>query len=180
VGLRAVRRRVAKVGGAVFAVLMSLAGSVAGQKPGSKDKSSCQQQVRITRKLDPGSVETAAVEGTVVDANGAVVEGANIRITDRQTKKYSDNRSNAQGHFLAGMLRPGAYDISVQAPGFRSVEVRKVTLGAKDILNVETILLMDSAEVLIGVVAYDALIDTSSSSTTIIISSETLRKLPIP
>ena len=181
VGLRAVRRQVAKVAGAVFAVLMSLLGSVAGQKPGSKDKSSCQQQVKITRKVDPGSVDTAAVMGTVVDANGAVVEGANVRLTDRQTKKYYDNRSNAEGHFLAGMMRPGAYDVTIQAFGFKSVEVRKVNLGAKDILNVETILLRDKTEVTMGIVAYDhPLIDTTSSSTTIIISSETLRKLPIP
>src|SRR6266849_4080752 len=39
VGLRAIRRRVAKIAGAVFAAVMSLAGSVAGQKPASKDKS---------------------------------------------------------------------------------------------------------------------------------------------
>jgi hypothetical protein len=49
VGLRAIRRRVAKVAGAVFAAIISICSSVAGQKP-SKDKSSCQQPVRMTKK----------------------------------------------------------------------------------------------------------------------------------
>src|SRR6266404_8189416 len=88
VGLRAIRRRAAKVAGVVFAAFMSLAGSVAGQKPASKDKSSCQTQVRITRKVDTRSIDTGVIGGTVLDPNGAVVPGAKIRIIDRKTRKF--------------------------------------------------------------------------------------------
>ena len=49
VGLRAIRRRVTKSATAAFVAVMALAASVFGQKPGSKDKNSCRQQVVMTR-----------------------------------------------------------------------------------------------------------------------------------
>jgi len=116
VGLRALRRRAAKVAGVVFAAFMSLAGSVAGQKPASKDKSSCQTQVRITRKVDTRSIDTGVIGGTVLDPNGAVVPGAKIRIIDRKTRKFYDSVSNDKGQFFIGVLRAGSYDISIQSP----------------------------------------------------------------
>src|SRR5258706_1933737 len=69
VGLRAIRRHVARVSGAVFATIMSLCSIVVGQKPSSKDKSSCKQQITIVRKLS----DSASVAGTILDPNGAVV-----------------------------------------------------------------------------------------------------------
>src|SRR5713226_576379 len=45
VGLRAIRRRVAKVAGAVFAAITSLCSTVVGQKQSAKDKASCRQEV---------------------------------------------------------------------------------------------------------------------------------------
>lgn len=180
VGLRALRRRAAKVAGVVFAAFMSLAGSVAGQKPASKDKSSCQKQVRITRKVDTGSIDSGVVGGTVLDPNGAVVAGAKIRITDRKTSKSYDGVSNGEGHFLIEVPRPGSYDVSIQSLGFKKFELRDVTLTAREIVNLDLVLLPDGTSVTVGIIAETPLIDTSSSSITIIISAETLRRLPIP
>jgi len=179
VGLRAIRRRVAKIAGAVFAAVMSLAGSVAGQKPASKDKSSCQKQVRITRKVDTGSIDTGIVGGTILDPNGAVVPGAKIRITDHKTRKFYDGVSNGEGHFLIGVPRPGSYDVSIQSPGFKKLELGDVTLTAREIVNLDLVLLPDATSVTVGIIVETPLIDTSTPGT-IIISGEMIRRLPIP
>jgi hypothetical protein len=179
VGLRALRRRAAKVAGVVFAASMSLVGSVAGQKPASKDKSSCQKQVRITRKVDTGSMDTGVVGGTVLDPNGAVVAGAKIRITDRKTRKSYDGVSNGEGHFLTEVVRPGSYDISIQSLGFKRFGLGDVTLTAREIVSLDLVLLPDATSVTMGIIAETPLIDTSTPGTTII-SGEMIRRLPIP
>src|SRR6185436_6927884 len=61
VGLRAIRRRVARAAGAVFALVVSLCSTIAGQKP--KDKSSCQEQVKITREISKAAAQTGVLAG---------------------------------------------------------------------------------------------------------------------
>jgi hypothetical protein len=177
VGLRAIRRRIARVAGVVFAAFMSLVGSVAGQKPAA-NKSSCTKQVTITRAAQTSS-ENGVFSGTILDQNGAVVAGAKITITNRKTKETYHAASNAEGRFRIAAIPPGTYDIIIKSPGFKNLEVTKVSLAGKEAANLEMILLVDG-NLLMGVIAETPLIDTSSSSITIIISGETLRRLPIP
>ena len=72
VGLRAIRRRAAKVTGAVFATITSLCSIVVGQQRSAKGKSSCQQQVTIVRKVSDSS-DKGGVAGTILDPNRAVL-----------------------------------------------------------------------------------------------------------
>lgn len=178
VGLRALRRRAAKVASVVFAAFMSLVGSVAGQKP-SANESSCTKQVTITRAGGQSSSENGVFSGTILDQNGAVVAGAKITITNRKTKETYHTSTNAEGRFLIASIPPGTYDVIIKSPGFKNLEVTKISLAGKETANLEVVLLVDGS-MLMGVIAETPLIDTSSSSTTIIISGETLRRLPIP
>ena len=114
VGLRAIRRRAAKVAGAVFATIMSLCSIVVGQKPSSKDKSSCKQQVTVVRKLSDSASDSGVVAGTLLDQNGPVDARAKVFITDRKTKKSCETESNNDGHFLLAGLAPGTYDVGIK------------------------------------------------------------------
>jgi len=179
VGLRALRRHVAKAAGVVFAAIVSLAASVTGQKPSSKDKT-CQQQVKITKKLSEGPGDTGRLTGTILDSHGAIVPGAKIVLTNQATGKTYDTESNNEGRILFGDLPVGTYKIAIKSLGFNKTEVTDVKIAAKEILKVELVLLPETTTVTIGVIGGAELIDTTSSSTTIIISEETLRKLPRP
>jgi carboxypeptidase family protein len=178
VGLRALRRRVAKAAGAVFATLMGFLGVVAGQEPAGK-KSSCKKQVAVTKKVEQSSISNGVFSGTILDQNDAVIPGAQIIITNRKSKESYRTQTNPEGRFLTAAIPPGLYDVVVKSNGFKNLEVKKVSLADKEAVRLEIILMVDG-DALIGVIAVTPLIDTSSSSTTIIISGETLRKLPIP
>lgn len=179
VGLRAIRRRVARVTGAVFATLVSLCASMAGQKPSSKDKSSCQQQVKITRKTSEAAAQTSVLSGTIVDSNGALVAGARIAIVNQKTKTSYDTQSNSEGRFVVAGFASGAYGIVVESPGFKKLKLNDVTLGARETVSFELILAPDATTVTVGVLVGTPLIDTSTPGT-IIISGEMIRRLPIP
>jgi carboxypeptidase family protein len=176
VGLRAIRRRVAKVAGAAFAAIMSICVSVAGQKP-AKEKSSCQQQVRITRKVADSAISEGEIAGVVFDPNGAVVAGAKITITNQKTKATRETVSDDEGRFKFASLAPVSYDLTLTQSGFKKLELKSVTLATKETVNLDLILMLDATTVTMGVIGYDSPASTPPGTT--ILSGETIRKLPI-
>ena len=177
VGLRAIRLRVAKVAGAVIAAIISICSSVAGQRP-SKDKSSCQQQVRITRKVAVSAIDEGAVAGVVFDPNGAVVVGAKITISNQKTKASRETVSDDEGRFKFANLAPVSYDLTLTQNGFKKLELKSVTLAAKETVSLDLILILDATTVTMGIIADDSPLSTPPG--TMILRGETIRKLPIP
>lgn len=179
VGLRAIRRRVAMTAGAIFAAMMALATSVFGQKPGSKDKSSCRQQVVMTRDLTQAQNDLSTVAGTILDPNGAVIAGAGITITSETTGKSLTTSSDNEGRFLLAGLESGTYNIKMKSTGFKNLRLTSVKLKSNEKLNVEVAMEVAVSGVTIGIIGYEPLIDTTSPGKTIIISGEMLRRLPL-
>jgi hypothetical protein len=155
VGLRAFRRRAARVTGAVFATIVTLSTSVFGQKPSKKDHPSSNKQVTISRQNS--DIEPGAFEGTVLDATGAVVLGVRIKITDRKSGKSIELTSNDEGYFRIEALGPSVYDLSAESAGFKKFEVTELTIAAKETVTVTlTLTVADpTMPVLVGDIAFD-------------------------
>jgi hypothetical protein len=177
VGLRAIRRRVAKVAGAVFATIMSLCGIVAGQKPSAKDKS-CRQQVTITKSTPASKQEAGSISGTVVDQNGAVVPGARVQIAHKNSSgALTTTETNDQGSFQLHGLKSDTYELSLESRGFTSLKSVEIKLGDQESVTVTVVLLPDSATATVGLLmAYEPLIDTPPGRT--IFSGDLIRRLP--
>src|ERR1700680_4991768 len=82
-------------------------------------------------------VAGASLSGTVTDASGAVIPNASISIKNVGTGVTRDVTADTAGFYAAPNLLPGAYEVSVSAPGF-STEVRTgitLTVGAQQALN---------------------------------------------
>ena len=63
-------------------------------------------------------VSSSGVNGVVSDTSGAVVPNAKVRITATGTVFSRITVTNASGNFSIPDLNAGAYDITVEAPGF--------------------------------------------------------------
>ena len=176
-GLRAVRRRVARIAGAAFATIISLCGGAFGQKV--KDDKSCRQQVKISRTLTQDPIANGRVAGTILDSNGAVIPGAVITINDAKSNKVSEVKSADDGRFLLSNVAPGVYKFVVTAPGYKNFELTNLTVTGKETVNVELIVTPAQDLVMVGVVAYDPMIDDSSYIKTTF-SERMIRSLPIP
>src|SRR6267378_2788953 len=62
---------------------------------------------------------TGAITGTVQDPSGAVVAGAEVRITNQDTKVLERTvKTGADGSFTAPLLAVGTYTVSIQSAGF--------------------------------------------------------------
>src|SRR4051794_24669744 len=69
------------------------------------------------------------VVGTVKDPNGAIVSGANVKITNTKTGVARDTVTTPEGTYRFEAVEPGNYNIDVNAPGFKQSEVQNVVAG---------------------------------------------------
>jgi len=96
VGLRALRRRVAKRTAAIFAAIVSLSGAAFGQESSSQDKSAGPVQTKITRTSVSDQTGTSLAV-TVTDVVGAV-------IPDAKTTAFHDSLKRSFQSFGSSVL----------------------------------------------------------------------------
>ncbi len=82
--------------------------------------------------------DTASITGTVTDASGAAVPGAQVSVTNAALGISRKGLSNGSGDFLFAVLPIGSYNLNVAAGGFKKFEAQGVVLrvGEKARLNV--------------------------------------------
>jgi hypothetical protein len=132
VGLRAIRRQVAKVTGAVFVAMLSASVTVF---PRARSGSAIQLHSKASLGRDllaPAAPATwAEVTGTITDPGGAVIEGATITLINSKTNQKQVVKSDKRGHYRLVVSEFGSYTFKVEAPFFHRFE-QKLSLHLSD------------------------------------------------
>jgi hypothetical protein len=124
---------------------------------------------------------TAGVTGIVRDSNGAVIAGADVKLTDTKTGVELTTKTNDQGVYTFPKVAPGqGYKLTFTAPGFQTLVINEVALGVG---NVET----HNAEMTIGEVSgtvvvtasNEVTLNTTDASIGNVIGERRLKELPI-
>lgn len=66
---------------------------------------------------------TAKISGVVTDAQGAVVQGATVKLINKATKQERTDATNDEGRYVFAAIDPGLYDVTATAQGFRTTVV---------------------------------------------------------
>jgi iron complex outermembrane receptor protein len=69
----------------------------------------------------PALAQHARISGTVTDPHGALVTQAEVQVTNLDTAGKAATKTGKEGAYLVDFLPAGRYQVTVQAPGFRSV-----------------------------------------------------------
>jgi len=177
VGLRAVRRRVARIAGAAFAALVGLCSVAVGQKPSQKDKNACRQQVTVSRS--DAQTEPGQISGKILDPMGATIPGAAITLTSSdKNAAIIETKSDADGSFKISALPAGSYRLKVQAAPFTSLVITDIRLANKESIKVDATLLFAQASVTIGIIGGAELLNTTPANKTLF-SEDLIHRLPI-
>jgi|ERR1043166_1399115 hypothetical protein len=178
VGLRALRRRVAKRAAAIFAAVMSLTGIALGQNGSAKDgKTSCTPQIKITRANAKSDATEKTLTGTAVDPAGAAVPGATVKLLDSKAKELQQTRTNEDGLFEFGSIEPGTYSIVIELPAFKALQIRNVVVEKDKLTGLAVILEPDMQGVTVSIIASEpSLIDSPPG--TMIIDQKMIQRLP--
>src|SRR5262245_23348201 len=79
----------------------------------------------------------AAIEDTVVDANGAAVAGARVIVRSVDTGIERESVTTGNGHFTAPVLPVGHYSVKVMANGFGPAERTEISLRVGETTTVD-------------------------------------------
>src|SRR5215469_6985322 len=72
---------------------------------------------------------TGAINGTVIDATGAVIPGARVLLTNEATGAQRVAVTNATGTYVFPEVSPGTYTFVVTMEGFATAREEKFTLA---------------------------------------------------
>jgi hypothetical protein len=121
----------------------------------------------------------ASLSGTVTDPSGAIIPGATITLTDKDTNQSRTGTSDGSGLFTFNALAPDHYKLSAEASGFKKRDVAEVVLIPEqpNLLNV-TLEIGSAQETVTVNGSAVPLLDTGTATVSTTISSEQIQHLP--
>jgi hypothetical protein len=119
-----------------------------------------------------------AITGTVSDPTGAVVPGAKVTVTQKNTASVRTLNTDSNGSFNFPSLPPTTYTVSVQAPGFKQW-VQDVVLLADQIRNMDIRLQVGAATQQVTVEESSVQVNTVSQELSQVIERSRVSDLPL-
>jgi Carboxypeptidase regulatory-like domain len=121
----------------------------------------------------------AGIQGTVVDASGAVIAGAKVTLINKETGRKSEATASSDGLYRFSALAPGSYKLIVEREGFKKKELESITVSAEGVASVDVAMETGvvSETVTISGEATAAL-ETENANVSRAISTVEIRQLP--
>ncbi len=132
-----------------------------------------------TVAMAQSSQTAGAVKGVVKSKAGKTIAGAVAVVRNLETGLTRTARSTGNGEFSVPLLPTGNYEITISAPGMKSMKDSRVvvTLGSATIVN--PTLDVAEASATVEVSASAGLIDTSQASTVSSIDQKLVEEIPL-
>ncbi len=120
-----------------------------------------------------------SINGTVTDATGAVVGGADVTAVQVSTGISQKTTSGGQGNFVFPDLAPSTYNISVSHAGFELYTEKNVQLRADAAVTVNVTLKPGKANETVTVTAENAQVDLTTGTLSQVIGTSQVNNLPL-
>ncbi|MEP6918232.1 MAG: TonB-dependent receptor, partial [Acidobacteriota bacterium] len=93
--------------------------------------------VLLSARPAAAQFDRGQISGTVKDAQGGVVPGATVTVTNNQTQIPRNTVTDSSGFFTVPNLSPGRYDVSAELQGFKKAVRTNVQLDAASALTLD-------------------------------------------
>ncbi len=120
-----------------------------------------------------------SIAGTVTDATGAAVPGAQITATETATGDRHTMASSGAGDYSFADLPLGAYTVTVTAQGFATTKVDKVPVSAGVVYSLPVKMSVAQAAETVEVSAAGLSLDTESTTQTTVLPNQTVQNTPM-
>ncbi|HEY6443240.1 MAG TPA: carboxypeptidase regulatory-like domain-containing protein [Candidatus Acidoferrales bacterium] len=122
---------------------------------------------------------TGNISGTVTDASGGVIAGANIQVKNTATGVTLTTVSNDQGRYNVPDLTIGTYDVQASNSGFQTVVQTGVSVTVGNQHVVDFSLPVGQAQQTVTVESAVAQVETQSTAITSLVSAQQMADLPL-
>ncbi|MGB7199028.1 MAG: carboxypeptidase-like regulatory domain-containing protein, partial [Acidobacteriaceae bacterium] len=121
----------------------------------------------------------ASISGTIRDASGAAVVGAQVTVTSEETGAVRNLVSDSSGAYSAPSLPVGRYKVTVERPGFSTQSETGINLvvGQSTVVNLS--LSVGKLQQQISVTDVPLAINTTTQPTSGLVSARQVKELPL-
>ena len=123
----------------------------------------------------------AAVQGTVADSSGALVPGATITLTNKETRNQRTTTSSEDGFYRISGLPPGNYELVVEKGGFKRQTFENVVVNAEESQGLDVVLATGEVTETVTVTEETAqALETENGNVSRALTTREIRQLPQP
>jgi hypothetical protein len=124
------------------------------------------------------TVATGSIQGALTDPSGAVVAGAKITITNKDTGQVLHVNTSSAGTYNSGALVPGEYSVRAEAAGFKTTE-EGVVVKVGVVSGVNLSLEVGAANTVVTVAEQTVAVNTEQASVQGVLSKDQIENLPV-
>lgn len=125
-----------------------------------------------------GQADTS-IRGVVTDPSGATVPNAQATLTNTATGLERRAASNGSGEYEMRQLPPGAYQLTIEAPGFKKYEASNLQLQVNSPATVNVALELGGTSETVAVTGETPLLNTVDASLGSVMTETQVTELPI-
>jgi hypothetical protein len=125
------------------------------------------------------TIISGEVTGTVTDASHAVVPNAKVTLLSKDTNFSSTATTSTVGTFRFPLLRPGAYELSVSAAGFREYK-RTVNAAVGEVTDIPVELEVGAVSESVEVTASEPVLQTQNANIATTYTPDQIENVPNP
>jgi Carboxypeptidase regulatory-like domain/TonB dependent receptor len=118
-----------------------------------------------------------SIVGIVTDPSGAIVNGAQVRITDQNTNLTRTYTTNETGNYVASALPAGKYLVEVSGPGFKAWKQEDITLNLRDTVRVDVTLQLGATTETVEVHEETVRLQTDNATVSQVVDSKQVQSL---
>src|SRR5438093_5111480 len=132
----------------------------------------------VTASMLSAQENRASISGQVTDSSGAAVPSAAIKIVNVEQGTVKDTSTNDAGRYQIGFLEPGAYTVTIEAPGFKKYIREHILLVTAQKMGLDAQLEVGTQAESVTVTGEAPLLSTESAMRGQNVSSKELHDVP--
>ena len=138
----------------------------------------CEQLVAPRIAQGQSTIATGSIQGTILDASGAVIPAAKVTIRNKDTGQSFQVTTSSSGAYTSGAIVPGNYSVRAEAQGFKTVE-ESVVVRVGETAGANLTLQVGSGSTVIEVEAQAVAVNTEQASVQGVLGKEQIENLPV-
>ena len=119
------------------------------------------------------------IRGTVVDASGGAVVGANVTLINEETHATRDVQTGVNGEYIFLEVPVGTYELDATSQGFKKYTRKGILIDLNEVVTVNLALQVGGSTDVVEVTGTPPLVDTTSTQLGAVVNERAVSQLPL-
>jgi len=131
----------------------------------------------ISVKTSPA--QTAQITGRITDSSGAVIQGAAVKVINVDNGMQREASSDVDGFYTVPLLQPGNYRITVEQPGFKTINRSGIKLTVDQEARIDLALEVGEVTEKVDVSEEAPLLESQTATVSTLVNNQQILEMPL-